>query len=243
VAELAIAVSGAMIMLIITPIFHPLSRRLESISQRIYRIKPVSVHVETDPSIAWAGFPNWIASWVWLPRLPDEPPPEHPTDWHAWAQRHGGCDAYTTAVKVTIASRVSTTVVVNQPKLRFESVPTEEWREGVVAVNPVGGAALEPRRIEVLPENGTTMWVDEGGQSIGPLSLTLSPGEVEEFYIFTRVGSGLYKWRLELPVLVDDKRTTVPISGPSEGWFKTCGREGFQEHMYTDGSWQVADSI
>ncbi|MER6715773.1 hypothetical protein [Streptomyces sp. NPDC000877] len=241
--DLTIAVTGAMIMLIITPIFHPLSRKLESISQRIYRIKPVSVHVETDPSIAWAGFPNWIAAWVWLPRLPDGSPPEHPTDWRNWALNLGGCDAYVTVLKVTITSRTTTTVVVDQPKLRFKKMPAELSRGGVIATNPVGGAALEPRRIEVRPEIGTSMWIDEEGQSIRPLGLTLSPGEVEQFYIFTRVDSGLYEWRLELPVLVDGKRTTVPISGPHEGWFRTCGLEDLKEHVYIDNSWQIVDAV
>ncbi|MFI8216729.1 hypothetical protein [Streptomyces sp. NPDC085932] len=241
-ADLVIAVTGALIMLIMTPLFHPLSRKLESISQRIYRIKPVSVHVEADPSVAWAGFPNWIASWVWLPGLPAGSPPEHPTDWHAWASSLGGCDAYVSVLKVTITSRISTTVVVDQPKLRVKEMPTELSRGGVIAANPVGGAALEPRRIEVCPETGTSMWIDEEGQSMGPLSLTLSPGEVEQFYIFTRVDSGFYKWRLDLPVLVDGRRMIVPISGDSDGWFRTCGLDGFEEHIYTDGSWRVADA-
>ncbi|WP_208879633.1 hypothetical protein [Streptomyces sp. PBH53] len=224
------AVAGGFVMLLLTPVIHPLAKRLELLSRSLYRIKPVSIHVERDPSIVWAGFPNWIGASVWLPELPDSAP-SHPTDWYQWARQIGGCDAGMTVLKVTITSRELASVVVDPPKLRYEELAVGNPPKGVIATRPVGGAAIDPRRIQVNLGFGGAMWVNPHGEPIEALSVNLEAGETEQFYLFASAESGRYKWHLELPVLVDGKRKIVKIDDGGQP-FITYGVEGFREFLW-----------
>ncbi|MFE7644970.1 hypothetical protein [Streptomyces phaeoluteigriseus] len=229
---------GGLIALTVAAVFQPVMGRLQAVSRRVHRIRPVSVHVETDPSLVWAGFPNWVPAFVWLPERPTGTPPEHPTDWRAWALRRGGADASRTVLKVTVTARETASVVIDSPKLRHEVSPLPQPPPGVVACCPVGGAAVTPRRLQVDLGTGTTMWVEEDGSPLPPLSLTLSPGETEQFLIYVEATSGRCTWHLELPVLVDGKRLLIPVEDGGEP-FVTYGLEGFVEHRWCDGAWEA----
>ncbi|MBO7940315.1 hypothetical protein JTP77_030950 [Streptomyces sp. S9] len=229
------AVGGAFVMLFLAAFIYPVSKRLEAISRRWYGIQTVSVHVERDPSIVWAGFPNWIAASAWLPKLPPDAP-QHPTEWSLWAKGIGGADAAMTCLKITVTCREMATVVVDPPKLRFEQLTLGEPPKGVVVTCRVGGAAVEPRRIQVNLDTGTTMWMGADGEHIQALSLALDKGETEQFYLFASAAEGRYKWHLDLPILVDGKREIIRIEDDGAP-FITYGIEGFTEYLRVDDEW------
>jgi hypothetical protein len=235
------AVAGGFVMLFLTPVIHPLSKRLEALSRRIYRIKPVSVHVDRDTSIIWAGFPRWIGASVWLPDFPATAP-EDPVDWYSWAANLGGADAYVTVLKVTVASRELTTVVVDPPKVRREMLWLGDPPRGVVATNPVGGAAVEPRRIQIDLEMGSATWVNPHGEPIEALGVTLPSGGVEQFYIYAVAEQGRYLWRLQLPLLIDGQREVMTIDDDGKP-FITYGMEGFEERLWTGEEWLKRDDF
>lgn len=222
-------------ILFLTPFIRPLSKRLEEFSRRLYGIKPISVHIERDPSIVWAGFPNWIGYSVWLPELPEKAP-DHPLDWSAWAKSLGGTDASMTVLKVTITSRELSTVVIDPPRVRFEALPNGTPPKGIVATCRVGGAAVEPRRIQVNLGFGGAMWINADGEPIESVSVTLESGEVEQFYLFTTAEEGRYRWHLDLPIIVDGKRELIRIDDDGSP-FVTYGLSGFDELLWDGEEW------
>lgn len=234
------AVAGAFVMLFLTAVIHPVSKRLEALSRRWYGVRAISVHVERDPSLVWAGFPNWIAASAWLPELPADAP-QHPTDWSMWAKGIGGADAAMTCLKITVTCREMATVVVDPPKLRFEQLPLGEPPKGVVVTCRVGGAAVEPRRIQVDLGSGTTRWTGADGEHMPSLSLALDKGETEQFYLFSSAGAGRYKWHLELPILVDGRREVIRVDDDGAP-FVTYGVDGFVEYLWVDDEWIRRDA-
>jgi hypothetical protein len=84
---------------------------------------------------------------------------------------------------------------------------------------------------------GTTMWVDDSGSPVAPLSLTLSPGETEQFLIYVSAHSGRSEWHLELPILIDGKRMLMPIKDSGKR-FITYGAEGYEEYRWSGGTWE-----
>lgn len=96
---------------------------------------------------------------------------------------------------------------------------------------------MSPRRIEINLEVPCAQWVDVDSEPIEPLSLLLGPGETEQFHIFVEAQSGRHEWRLEIPVLVDGKRMTVPVRDTKQLDFVTCGPEGLEEYWWTDDGW------
>ncbi|MFE7893648.1 hypothetical protein [Streptomyces sp. NPDC057412] len=235
-------VLGGIIMLFFTALVHPFSKRLEVMSRRLYRIKPISVHVERDPSVVWAGFPNWIGTAVWLPALPAMAPPEDPTDWHSWAQSNNGTDAAVTFLRVTITCRESTPVVVNPPKIRRNFLPVGNPPKGVIAVAPTGGASVTPRRIQVNLDMGSANWIDDNGRPAESLSLSLEPGESEQFFIFADASVGRYEWHMDLALIVDGKREILRIDDGGKR-FITHGVDGLIDHFWIDDQWKTRDLI
>ncbi|MFD3542577.1 hypothetical protein ACFWUQ_24235 [Streptomyces sp. NPDC058662] len=234
------AVAGAFVMLFLTPMMHPLAKRLEAISRRIYKIKAVAIHIERDPSIIWSGYPNWVGASVWMPELPADAP-DHPTDWYNWARPLGGSDARLTVLKVSITSRDTAAILVEPPKIRSLPLPIGDPPKGIVATYPVGGAELNPRRVQVDLEWGAATWVGPEGAPIRALNLSLAPGETEQFHIYAHAAAGRYQWRLELPLLVDGKRLTVRVEDDGEP-FITYGSSGFSEYLWHDDQWVAREN-
>ncbi|MGZ3117974.1 hypothetical protein [Streptomyces sp. H62] len=231
-------VLGGFAMLLVTPFIHPLAKRIEILSRRLYRIDPISVHIERDPSIAWSGSPNWVGTAVWLPTLPDNAPPENATDWHTWAKSLGGIDASVAFLRVTITCREPASVVVNPPKVRRDILPVGNPPKGVIAVSPTGGASLTPRRIEVNLDMASAIWVKEDGTPEETLSLLLEPGESEQFLIFVQATVGRQQWHMELPLIIDGKKEVIRIDDDGKR-FLIHGGEGMDEHFWVDEKWEA----
>ncbi|MFE2827327.1 hypothetical protein [Streptomyces sp. NPDC059271] len=235
-------VMGGIIMLFCSAIIHPFSKRLEAISRRFYGFEPISLHVERDPSVVWAGYPNWISAAVWLPSLPATEPPEHPTEWHEWARSVGGSDALVTYLRVTITCRESSSVVVNPPRIRCDSLPVGDPPKGVIAVSPTGGASVTPRRIQVNLDMGIARWIDDNGDPMEALSVALEPGESEQFFIFADASCGRYEWHMDLPLIVDGKGHVMRIDDDGSR-FLMHGGEGLVEHFWVDEAWKPRDLV
>jgi hypothetical protein len=115
-------------------------------------------------------------------------------------------------------------------------------RRGLIALCPVGGADLLPRRIEVdldMFDGDIAMTRHLDYDEEVPLpSISLAPGEVERLHIWARAASGFHQWRLELPVLVDGRRQLVPVDDKGDA-FMTVGTDSFPKIVWTDGAWQL----
>ncbi|MFJ3159321.1 LIM domain-containing protein [Streptomyces kanasensis] len=91
----------------------------------------------------------------------------------------------------TVTAWETATVVVDPPTVRVEWLPVGRPPGGVVATCPVGGAAIEPLRIPVDPDNALSRWAEERrtALSVGP-----SPGEPAQFHVFATTSGGRYAW-------------------------------------------------
>lgn len=63
-AELGLVILGAVIGFAVNEM---LGRGVRAIERRHARQDPLVVHVETDPSIIWAGMPPWIGAGFLVP--------------------------------------------------------------------------------------------------------------------------------------------------------------------------------
>src|SRR4051794_17555220 len=73
----------------IAPFVKPWTRTLERLGRKLFAETPVTVHLETDQSVIWAGSPPWVGFRSYFPQgLPDEPEPDAAVDWHEWAMRN-----------------------------------------------------------------------------------------------------------------------------------------------------------
>lgn len=87
------------------------------------------------------------------------------------------------------------------------------------------------------------MWVDEDGNQMQVLSLALSPGEAEQFYLSIAADSGRYDWNLVLPLLVDGKRQFIDIWDDEKRPFTTYGTQGLEAYVWQDDDWHLRNDI
>lgn len=232
------ALVGAVVGVAITGLLHPMAERLERFSRRLWRVRPLFVHIEADRRLIWAGSPPWIPAAVWLPEMPREQPPLDANDWSAWGRRLGGHDADVTMLQVTLQARKDVSLVVDRPMIRYAR---SDDRRGVIALCPVGGADLLPRRIDVDLDTfdgdvAMTQHLDYDEEVPWP-SISLAPGEVERLHIWAKASSGFHQWRLELPVLVDGRRRLVPVDNAGDA-FTTVGFDGIPKVVWIEGHWE-----
>jgi hypothetical protein len=237
------AIIGALITLAVTALTHPPIDWLERVSKRLWRAELFDVHVETDPSIIWAGQPPWVGAAVWLHTIPDEPPPLACPDWHVWARERAGFDAEQSVLQVTIQARKDTTLLIRGLKVRQKETKSLEQIDGYILGCPVGGASLEPRRIEVNLDwgggTGTATWLDRGGQPTQPQQLTLSSGEIEQFQIWVTTEEGWHEWWLELIVFSEGRNSVFPIRPQNNRPFITVGRRNLPGRIWSKDKWEA----
>jgi hypothetical protein len=228
---------GAALGVVVTGLLHPLAERLERFSRRLWRSRPLLVHIEADRRLIWAGSPPWVAAAVWVPRLPQEQPPEDANDWSAWAGRLGGHDADVTMLQVTLQAKSAVSVVVDRPAVRHSR---EELTDGAILLCPVGGADLLPRRIELdldtfAGDSTLSRFLDYDEEAPLP-ALQLAGGDVERFQIWATATSGYHQWQLELPLLVDGRRERFVVNNGGDA-FRLVGIEGLPTYAWDRGQW------
>ncbi len=215
--------------------------RLIAVAQRSRnRRNPLYVHIETDPSIIWAGYPPWIGAGYLVPPSAHigAAPSDHCPDWRNWIQSMGGVDALLTYVKLTLTARSDVTVVVDALRPRIaERRAVPAWRHLQCAV---GGASITPRRAEVRFGDFAQpvfSWVDQSGDHVSAPSFSLSGSDVEELHLWAWSDREWISWTADLLLLVDGKRRVIAISDNGRP-FVTTGVEGaVSTHSWSSGAW------
>lgn len=198
-----------------TTFIEPVNRWVGRVGRRTARDRGLAVHVETDPSVIWAGTPDWVPFQYFFP-TPDlpAPPPPNPRKWRAWAVAEGGFDLWESVVRLTIVGTAPVTVL-ETPDVTVTKEPLPPGRK---VLRPVGGAEISPRAyrvdLDTFGEQSPDISLVEEGDSVrhDPLSFSLERNGVEQ--ILLRVQSqrpGLYYWRGRLPILIDGKREYVDV--------------------------------
>jgi hypothetical protein len=218
-----------------------LGRGVRSLDRRRATRDPLLVHVESDPSIIWAGMPPWIGAAFLVPPEADlTSPPSDCRDWHAWAHARGAVDADESHHRVTLIARRDVLVVVDGLRVRVHRrEQSPGWRSIICGV---GGAGVSPRhaRIELSGfDPPMTYWIDEDGDQIAPPRFSLSATEVEMLHISANVGDEWVEWTIELLVLVDGQRKVIEISDGGRPFVIAGAAAATGHHMWVSGgsSW------
>lgn len=197
------------------------------------------MHVETDPSIIWAGMPPWIGAGFLVPPDADvDGPPLHCPDWRAWLKERGGIDERTTQVRVTLTAREELLVVIDAIRVRIhERTAAPQWRQLTCGV---GGADISPRRGEIdlsLFDPPAVEWIDEDGQGVGAPTFSLASGEAEMLHLWANVADDQsVAWTAEILAIVDGKRQVVEVSDGGKPFVTAGSANAISSHMAVSGS-------
>lgn len=197
----------------------PVQRRVARAGRRSSSDCGVQMHVELDPTVIWAGMPDWIGFHYYIPDLDAAgEPPADSREWRSWAYRAGGWDLATSTVRLTLIGTAPVTVVLETPQVFYseESLPV-----GTKVIHAVGGASIDPRAFNVDLDGSDHPIVtisDDGGERISrPMAWSLQKGEVEQMLItVTSSRSALFHWEAQLPVLIDGERVFLTINDNHE---------------------------
>jgi hypothetical protein len=234
VLELGFLVFGAAIGFAVNEV---LGRGVRAVERRRARSDPLVVHVETDPSVIWAGMPPWIGAGFLVPPDADvASPPAHCPDWRSWIHERGGVDESLTQLRVTLTARKDLTAVVDGLRVRVrERRPVPAWRS---ITCPAGGADISPRRAEVRLSDfdpPIVSWVDEGAPIHVP-TFSLTAGETEMLHVWAYAGDEWVEWTAELLAIVDGQRKVIEISEGGHPFVTTGAAGASSQHMWL--SWE-----
>lgn len=213
---------------------------LEKRSRRTWNVDPLILHCERDPSIIWAGVPDWIGDSVYIDdplRVKGPIPPDRDT-WSTWIRSYNAFDAYRTTLKITLQARVEAAVVIENILVHVHrAVPVTR---GAILRRGVGGASVEPRRFSIDLDWGSPpviTWRGRDGSPLKPHALKLAAGDVEVFHVWAEAKQPVwYEWAFELVMLVEGRRVRRLIKQDDGSWFITVGGEGLDMWMNYSGS-------
>lgn len=217
---------------------------LEKRSRRTWNVDPLIQHCERDPSIIWAGTPDWIGETVYIddPLRVKGPIPPNRDAWSTWVRSHNAFDAYRTTLKVTLQARVEAAVVIENILVHVHrAVPVTR---GAILARGTGGASVQPRRFSIDLDWGSppvVTWHGQDESSPRPPALKLAAGDVEVFHVWAEAKQPIwYEWAFELVLLVEGKRVRRLIKQDDGSWFVTVGGDGLDMWMNYSGSteWQ-----
>ncbi len=215
----------------------PLRSRVAALGRASSSEISVDTHIESDPSVIWAGEPNWIPFQFFFPEAaPTEAPPPDGKGWRAWATTRGGFDLRESVVRVTVVSRAPVTVVLETPMV---ICTTEAAPEGVRAVYPVGGASIQPTAFYVDvdtfgPEFPQVHLTGEQGKDVkSPLTWSLGTGEAQT--ILLRVSSSsarLIYWSARIPLLIDGRRRYIDVNDEGKDFIFAGAEAGSEDYFF-----------
>lgn len=234
--EIGLLIVGAIIGFVVNEL---LGRGLRRVLRSRSRRTPLVVHVETDPSIIWAGLPPWIGAGFLVPSDADvASPPEHCPDWRTWALARGGVDEEMTQIRITLTARDNLLVVVDAVRVKVHHrKASPAWRSIVCAA---GGASVTPRRGEIdlsLFDPPVVEWLDEDGDAVGMPTFSLTKSEAEVLHLWVKVAAHEWvEWSAELLVIVDGERQVVPITDKGKPFVTAGAGNAASQHMSTSGA-------
>lgn len=203
------AVGGTLVGIVVSGLARPLTNVVNWLSEMIYGIDPIYVHVERDQQLVWANSPPWLSfAYAFRDGLPSEPLPPVMFDAWAWARRNGGVDMGLTMLQVTIQAKTDVSIVIEDVLIRNNRTDTRA-AAGVILPAP-GGADLNPRRLDVDLDEWDPPIVEfrlTPEEEPGPVpALQLGAGQVERFHIWVKADRGWNEWHIHMPLLVNGKR-------------------------------------
>jgi hypothetical protein len=221
-------------------------RQQRTITAAAVHRSDLSVHVETDRGVIWAGAPPWTSYMFAVPSIDrlGNPPSGPCVEWWKWARSYGGVDVRDTEVRVTLIAATDRTVVINglRPQI-VKREPPPPWP--VVLCAAAGGAELTYRGMHVdLDGFGTPtahFVAQDGTQAQRPPVISVRAGEAEMFHITGHAEYEYIEWVAEVLLIVDGQRKTVTIDDDGEP-FRTCGKDLRQWYRWhADEGWQVEE--
>lgn len=197
-------------------LLEPVQRRLATLSRKALSDHGIQSHIELDPNVIYAGWPDWVGFHYYLPDTWDRAaPPSNPRAWREWAQKNGGWDLQQSEVRVTLTGTSPVSVVIETPIVDVSERPLPPGRK---VLHAVGGAEASPRGFDVQldTQGAANPWVeftdDSGELHSEPLVWTLAQGQIEVFRIRVRSSRpALYSWRARIPVIVHGERYFIAV--------------------------------
>ncbi len=202
--------------------------------------EPLTVFVEADPQIFspevdWTPFHYVFAST--LGQI-GGPPSTDCRTWHNWARGLDAADV-STMFQLSLTTKEETVLVDG---FAVEVIRRDPPIHGVLVSCPVGGADVNPRRIEIDldsdPPRVTYLRNPNEDDTPTDLTLSISPGEIELLEVWAFTDSCDCDWTATLYYVVNGERHSVEITNSGEA-FRTSGTRN-AETWYWDaaqGDW------
>lgn len=191
----------------------------------------------------WAGHLDWITARFFIPGTkPSGPPPASLGEWQAWVAAEGGYDYAACVVRVTLVAHSPSTILIGVPVI---TTTRSSAPEGNIVARYVGGASVNPLGFDVHLGEGST-WTstsDNDGYVKDPLSWSLAEGETQQFLL--RVAAeqpGLWRWRAEIPVMADGKRTMHAVTNRGKDFEIIGGGDG-EELIWHADEWRPHSDV
>jgi hypothetical protein len=171
-------------------------------------------HIELDPNVIYAGWPDWVGFTHFMPDpWRESESTSSPRDIRAWAIDQGGFELQRSEAKGTLIPTAAVTVAIDVPIVETRRV---DLPIGKRLMHPTGGRRDVPTSPEVHldmqgPDNSQVEFSDGSGEAAGtPLVWTLARDQVEVFRIMASSSTTrLYQWTARMPVLLHGKRYII----------------------------------
>lgn len=177
----------------------------------------VRVLVETDPTVVFAGQPEW-QSYSFVTPIPpsrlSEQPPEACRAWRSWARRYDAVDADQTNAYATLQGRPDTAVQIDGVEVEMlRRAPAMRGTSGHCLAP--GGAVGNPRLIDVdLDADPPDVLYAELGDDFPQrrrLVFTLTGPETETLQLRAHTRRCDCTWRVRIHMVVDGRRQDVVV--------------------------------
>lgn len=221
-------------------LLEPVQRRLAGRGRKMFRDKGIQIHVESDPAIIWAGFPDWIAFFFFVPNFDISlSPPTSPRSWRNWAANQGGWDLGRQTVRLTLIGTSPATIVLETPEV---TAVRDKIPQGIRIAHRTGGADINPRAYNVDldtfgVENPLVALTEAGGAPAILLSVSLQTNEAQQILLHVSSTSpSLIHWRVRLPIIVDGRRQFLKIDDQGKS-FTFAGGEQLDALVWGGVNW------
>lgn len=233
-------VTGVLLTLIGAVLGWAATQFLPDLWRRITHQSPITIYVETDPAIIWAGKPPRAGGRYLIPDTRDIglPPSNDSRDWAEWLKPFGGILDGLFEAEVTLIANSDAAVVIDGVHVNVESrQPAPSWSRLICAI---GGQSLA-RRLVIIQleefENPISSFRDFERGQYESLNLSLAKGDAEKLILVATAKTQDFSWTADLLAIVDGKRRRFRIDHEGKA-FRTCGGGLLPTYSwYGTGAW------